>query len=314
MNLSIVIVNWNSTEYLFRCLASVYRETRAISIEVIVVDNASWDDSCALMLRGYYPHAKLFRSEENLGFAKASNLGFSHSSGDVLLFLNPDTEIESDVFSRMFDALTSNPEIGALGPRLLNSDRSLQTSCVQAYPTILNQLLDSEILRLRFPLAPLWGMRPLFESSDLLRRAEAVSGACLMATRTAVERVGAFDERYFMYVEDIDLCQRIARSGLEVCYIGSCEVIHHGGKSSEIQSKYFVNLRQKDALLQFFSYTRGRLYSHLYRFCLGFAAILRLIAIFLIRFRGLAHTPARLSASPLEKWSLILRWTLGLKV
>jgi N-acetylglucosaminyl-diphospho-decaprenol L-rhamnosyltransferase len=313
-SLSIIIVNWNSTDYLHLCLDSVYRETKGISVDVIVVDNASHDDSCAELIRTEFPKTLLYRSKENLGFARGSNLGYELSHGDYLLFLNPDTEIHSDVFTRMASELGLNKKTGAVGSRLINSDGSLQSSCIRTYPTILNQLLDSELLRNKFPTSQLWGMRPLFVSNTKPVRVDVISGACLMIKREVFLQVGKFDDKYFMYVEDIDLCHRVTTSGYAIQYINDCEVVHHGGKSSALQGDYFANLHQQEAILQFFSVTRGEWYSFLYRFCLVFSAVLRLILIIsLLPFRGTVHKTTSWQFS-YRKWACIFRWAIGLEV
>jgi len=313
MNLSIIIVNWNSTNYLRHCLASIYRETKGIGVEIIVVDNASSDDSCAELIRDEFPNAVLHCSDQNLGFARGSNLGYGLSSGEVLLFLNPDTEIQSDVLTRMVKELESTSGVGAIGCRLLNSDGSLQTSCIQSYPTILNQLLDSEFLRNKFPRSRLWGMRPFFARVVNPARVDVISGACLMVKREVFAQVGKFDDSYFMYVEDVDLCRRIALNGNAIYYMNDCEVIHHGGKSSAVQGKHFANLRQHKAIIQFFAATRGGWYSFLYRVGVAFAAAIRLmIIVSLLPFRSFACTTSNWQFS-LEKWSCIFRWAIGLE-
>jgi N-acetylglucosaminyl-diphospho-decaprenol L-rhamnosyltransferase len=314
MNLSIIIVNWNSTDYLRGCLASIYRETKGITIEVVVVDNASRDDSCARLIRGEFPSVVLRCSNTNLGFAQGSNLGYELSSGEILLFLNPDTEIQSDVFARMVKELESVPCTGAIGCRLLNSDGSLQTSCIQSYPTILNQLLDSEVLRNRFPTSRLWGMQPLFARAVNRACVDVVSGACLMVKREVFAKVGKFDDSYFMYVEDIDLCRRITGAGYTIHYMNDCEVIHHGGKSSAVQGRHFANLSQQKAILQFFSATQGHWYSFLYRVGVALAAAIRLmIIVALLPFRIVAHTATNWRFS-FQKWSCIFRWAIGFEV
>src|SRR3984957_5592969 len=313
MNLSIIIVNWNSTDYLRRCLGSIYRETKGISIEVVVVDNASSDDSCARLIRGEFPSVVFHCSDKNLGFARGSNLGYDLSAGEVLLFLNPDTEIQSDVFTRMVKELDSDSSAGAMGSRLLNSDGSLQTSCIQSYPTILNQLLDSEFLRNRFPTSALWGMQPLFARAANPACVDVISGACLMVKREVFAQVGKFDDSYFMYVEDIDLCRRITGAGYTIHYMNDCEVIHHGGKSSAVQGRHFANLSQQKAILQFFAATQGRWYSFLYRVGVAFAAATRLtIIVSLLPFRMVAHKATDWKIS-LQKWACIFRWAIGLE-
>lgn len=310
MDLSIIIVNWNSTDYLRHCLASVYRETKGISFEVIVVDNASRDDSCAELIRNEFEQVVFHCSKKNLGFAGGSNEGYELSSGKVLLFLNPDTEIQSDAFTHMVQELESAADTGAVGSRLLNSDGSVQMSCIQTYPTIVNQLLDSEFLRSKFPTSRLWGMQPLFVRASPTQ-VDVISGACLMAKREVFEQVGRFDDGYFMYVEDVDLCRRITSAGYVIHYLDDCEVIHHGGKSSAVQKKNFVSLRQQEAMLQFFAATRGDWYSFLYRTGLAFVALVRLtLIISLLPFRIVAH-PINNWKFSLQKWTAIFRWAIG---
>lgn len=311
MDLSIIIVNWNSTDYLRECLLSIYRETVKITFEVIVVDNCSRDDSCSTLVSSSFPQVLLHCSDRNIGFAGACNLGAGLSKGRMLLFLNPDTEIHDDVFARMIETAESREDVGAVGVRLLNSDGSLQMSSIQAYPTILNQLLDSEFLRRKWPNSRLWGIAALFANSREPDQVDAISGACLLVTRAAWASVKGFDERYFMYVEDIDLCQRIAQAGFVLLYLNDCEVVHHGGKSSAVQGRYFANLRQQQALLQYFRATRGHLYSACYRCSMALAAGVRvLVIVCTMPFRSLANRAVARNFS-LEKWLHIFRWAVG---
>ncbi|WP_446744385.1 glycosyltransferase family 2 protein [Silvibacterium acidisoli] len=312
MDLSIIIVNWNSTDYLRQCLLSIYRETAKLTFEVIVIDNCSRDNSCSELVHSSFPQVILHCSDQNIGFARACNLGADLSKGRALLFLNPDTEIHDDVFSRMIEAAESRSNVGAVGVRLLNSDGSLQMSSVQAYPTILNQLLDSEFLRRKWPNSKLWGIAVLFADSREPSHVDAISGACLMVTREAWSVVKGFDSQYFMYVEDIDLCQRISQAGFSLLYLNDCEVVHHGGKSSAVQGRYFANLRQQQATLQYFRATRGHLYSACYRCSMALAAGIRvLIIVCTMPFRSLANRAVARNFS-LEKWLHIFRWAVGL--
>jgi GT2 family glycosyltransferase len=314
MDLSIIIVNWNSTDYLRHCLVSVFAKTQGVSVEVVVVDNASYDDSCEELIRREFPSVVFYGSKSNLGFARGSNLGYELSSGRTLLFLNPDTEIQDDVFAVMVHELESAAEVGAVGVRLLNSDGSLQTSCVQSYPTILNQLLDSELLRTKLPNSRLWGTKPLFANTPDPARVDAISGACLMVKREVFEQVDKFDDNYFMYVEDLDLCRRITAAGYSIQYLNDRTVVHHGGKSSAVQGRHIANLRQQKAIMQFFNATRGRWYSFLYRAGLVVVAVARLVILgALVPFWMLAHLPSNWKVS-VQKWASILKWAIGLKV
>ena len=133
MDLSIIIVNWNSKDYLHKAIASVEADTKGIDFEVVVIDGGSFDGS-AEMLRQDYPHVVFIQSDKNLGFAKANNEAFKVSRGRILLFLNPDTEVEGHAITTLYDQLNVLPDAGIVGPKLLNSDRSIQQSCIRASP------------------------------------------------------------------------------------------------------------------------------------------------------------------------------------
>lgn len=311
-DLSIIIVNWNSAEYLRTCLDTVYRFTQGISIETIVIDNAS-NDGCDAMLAASFPQVRFIDSALNLGFARANNVAYREATADLLLFLNPDTEIASDALTQLVTWMRANPEFGAAGPRLLNTDGTLQESCVQAFPTILNQVLDSDFLRRRFPASPLWGTRALYAAEPGPAAVDAISGACFMATRAAFEKAGLFTEDYFMYSDDLDLSYKIWHAGYKVACLTDCEVVHHGGKSSAQQSNHFAAVLQRESMAQYFAKTRGRFYSFVYRAAMGFSALLRVaVALALLVVTTLLRH--NVSARALvQKWFAILAWSFGLQ-
>jgi N-acetylglucosaminyl-diphospho-decaprenol L-rhamnosyltransferase len=311
IDLSIIIVNWNSADYLRQCLSSVHRETEEINYEVIVVDNAS-GDGCESMLQKEFPDTRFIAAPQNLGFSRANNLGYEYAGGEVLLFLNPDTEIISGALLGMLAYLRTNPAAGAAGARLLNSDGSLQTSCIQAFPTIVNQVLDLEILRRWFPTWKLWGIQPLFTSHRLGAEVDTISGACFMIKRSVFEKVGRFSEQYFMYADDLDLSYKIRQAGYSIVWLSHCEVVHHGGKSSSQQSDCFADVLQRQSLDQFFRKTRGRSYSGSYRGAMMVSALVRLVvALCLMPFAGHVFE-GRKTGPVLRKWFSILCWSLGL--
>jgi|HubBroStandDraft_6_1064221.scaffolds.fasta_scaffold201988_2 N-acetylglucosaminyl-diphospho-decaprenol L-rhamnosyltransferase len=308
MDLSIIIVSWRSLEDLRVCLKSVYSHTRNLSYEVIVVDNASGDGTESA-IRTEFPRVDFIQSLHNLGFAKANNLGYLKSSGDILVFLNPDTEITEDVFARMAAHLRAESRVGAVGARLLNKDGSLQTSCVQAFPTILNQLLDSNALRRMFPNSRLWGMKALFSPSAAPADVEAISGACFVVKRSVFEEIGLFTETYFMYVEDLDLSYKIRRAGHAIHYMPDCSVIHYGGRSSTKQGTSFVSLHQRESLRRFFLSTRGEAYGNCYRAAIGALSALRIVCVVLAApFLAFRKTDTR---SILRKWLANFQWAIG---
>jgi N-acetylglucosaminyl-diphospho-decaprenol L-rhamnosyltransferase len=307
VDLSIIIVNWNSQEYLRQCLESMKGRYEALQVEVIVVDNASFDGS-QRMVSEQFPEVVFVQSEVNLGFSRANNLGFARSKGEIILLLNPDTELIQGVLKRGVEFLRSEERGGAVGVRLLNTDGSVQTSCVQSLPTLLNQLVDSEILRRAFPRSSLWGTRVLADRVDEPAEVEAVSGAFVMVKRSAFEQVGLLSEDYFMYVEDIDLCWKLRKTGYGVYFLGDCEVIHHGGKSSGKQVNHFSDLAQREALFQYFRKTRGRYYAALYRLVVALSATVRIPTVVMMALLGGVGLQGVSPQSVLMKWVKLWKW------
>ena len=257
MEVSIIIINWNSKAYLRSCLNSLQEHTRDIQFEVLVVDNASFD-GCGGCWRAEFPGVCFIQSDENLGFSRGNNLAARSARGNTLLFLNPDTELSRPAIEKLYRALMSLPNAGAVGPRLLNSDGTLQTSCIQSFPTVVNQLVDSEALRGLFPRSRLWGMSALFKAGDEPAAVEGISGACLMVKRDVFERVGGFDDRYFMYAEDIDLSFKIHQAGRGLYYIPDAQVVHHGGGSSQSARSAFSVVMMRESVYRFLRFRRGR--------------------------------------------------------
>ena len=228
-----VVVSFNGRDYLRRCLASLLGHAKGVSCEVIVVDNASWDGS-AQMVEAEFPQAGLIPLSANVGFAAGCNRGIERAAGEFVLLLNPDTELAEDAFSPMVDHCRQNRSVGLLGPKLLNSDGSLQLSC-RRFPGHLTSLFNRQsILTRLFPGNP-FSRRYLMTdwAHDRIEPVDWLSGACLMLRREMVERIGGMDEGYFMYIEDVDLCYRAHQAGYEVVYFPQVAVTHHIGRSTE---------------------------------------------------------------------------------
>ena len=305
MDLSIIIVNWNSVEFLKKCISSIRAETHSIEYEIIVIDSASFD-GCEEMLYENFPEVIFIQSQENVGFARANNHAFGHSCGRSVLFLNPDTEIEGSAINIIYTYLRKLPKTGALGCKLLNSDRSIQTSCIQSFPTILNQVLDSEYLRLRFPKSSLWGTASLFENKSEPSLVDAISGACIMMDRDVFEQIGKFSEEYFMYTEDIDLCYETRQAGYLNYYLPEATVIHHGGGSSQEAKSNFAVVMMCQSMYTFLMKTKGHSYAWCYRLSMLFNALLRLF-ILLISCVGFK----RQKMNSINKWQAVLQWTFN---
>lgn len=313
IDLSIIIVNWNSADYLRKCLESIKRHDCGLQLEVIVVDNASFDGSHDVV-QNEFPGAIFVQSQENMGFARANNLGFQHSAGENLLFLNPDTEVLDAALKTMVSQLRTLPNAGAVGGKLLSVDLSLQTDCVHPFPTILNQMLDADILRTIFPKANLWGGNALFSNDNAPVEVDAVSGACVMVKRQVFEQVGHFSTDYFMYSEDIDLCYKLRQKGYKTYYVSDAKVIHFGGgSSSRHQINNFDDVLMRESAYRFMRKFKGRASAELYRALLIPVSTLRLaLTLISMLISGVTGGKSREHLRKVyTKWKKVLWWALG---
>lgn len=247
-DLSIIIVNWNTRDDLARCLASLVPACSRLATEVVVVDNGSRDGSARLVRRDY-PWVRLIATGRNLGFARGNNVGLAQATGRFRLLLNPDTIVHDDALEQLVRYANANPEVGLLGPMLLNRDGSLQPSC-RRFPTV------SALLFRNTPLER-WLPNNRFARSYLMeewnhrepREVDWLSGACLLARAELVEALGGLDERYFMYVEDMDLGLLAHRAGWRVVYLPSARVTHAVGRSSDQQPAAMVKAHHRSMYL-----------------------------------------------------------------
>lgn len=312
MKLSIICVNWNSVDYLRECIASIYEHTRDLSFEIIVVDSASPQGGVDA-LKVSFPDITIIKCETNVGFAAANNVGFRKSSGEYILFLNPDTKLVGPAINGMLERVKDLENPGIVGCRLLNADNSVQLTSIQKFPTILNQFLDLEYFQVRWPACSLWDIAPLFASDVKVAEVEVISGACMLVPRGAFEKIGLFTEDYFMYAEDIDLNYKARRAGFRNYYIGDATIVHYGGKSSSRQEvSYWATLMKYRAMKKLFENTKGGLYAFLYRTSMGVSAVGRLMI--LAAAYPLGNLLGKKSAvrAAMRKWKVILQWALGL--
>jgi len=222
VDVSVIIVSWNTRDLLDRCLASYYENQGSLSSEVIVVDNASADSS-AEMVQRRYPQATLLQQAVNTGFARANNRALTEAVGRYVVLLNSDTVVLGDAIGAMVRFADAHADVGIVGPRLVNADGTLQPSWAR-FPTLFDEWVGKPArLRTRLP------------TSDGATAFEVgwVSGACLLIRRAALEQIGLLDERLFMYSEDVDWCHRAQKGGWRVCYYPAAQVVHLGGRSSQ---------------------------------------------------------------------------------
>lgn len=270
--ISIVIVSWNTREILARCLDAVSRSaSSALGAEVIVVDNASSDGS-AEMVRQRFPGVRVISNEDNLGFARACNQGIRVSSGEYVLLLNPDTEVQPAALETLITFLREHPNVAAAGARITNPDGSLQRSCYRA-PGIFRELWRLTHMDVLYPYAEY----PIEKwSTSEPRPVDTVLGACLLVRREALEQVGLLDERFFIYSEEVDLCTRLRAAGWEVFWVPRAIVMHRGGESTrQVAASMFLRLYQGKVL--YFRKHRGRGGAALYKVVLAMTAAGRLL-------------------------------------
>lgn len=313
MELSIIVVNWNSLAYLRECVASIYEHTHCISFEIIVIDNASPEGGVD-SISAEFPELVLIKSRQNLGFAAANNLGFRHARGEYVLFINPDTKLIYASINVLLRHIRSLPDAGIVGCKLLNTDLSVQISSIKRFPTILNQIFEAEYLQTRWPNCPLWSLGPLFAEEVTLLPVDVIPGACMLMRREVFEQVGMFSEEYFMYAEDLDLNVKVKRAGLTNYYVGETAIIHHGGGSSSRQKvNHWATVMQCRAMVRYFRKTRGRSYEWLYQASVGCMAVARLMILAAAALFGNRLWDAESRRRSWTKWAAVLKWAVGRK-
>lgn len=237
MKLSIIIVSYNTKQLLADCINSIEKYFGSLTYEIIVVDNASKDGSTAL-LKSEYPQVKLIENGYNAGFAKANNQGLELCSGEYLLLLNSDTIVKENAISALVGFMDSHGDTAICGPKLLNSDLTLQLPCRRGFPRLINSVAYFSGISRLFPENKVLGSYLMtYMDSGLTHEVDAVSGACLLVRRNTLGRIGGLlDEAFFMHFEDIDLCFRAKKAGYKVYYVHNSEVVHLKGQSSKLRS------------------------------------------------------------------------------
>lgn len=246
MMLSIIILSYNTKELTFRCIKSVIeqcqKELAEGRIEIIVVDNNSADDSTSVIsnLKAQNENLKLIQSKENLGFGKGANLGAGNAKGKYVLFLNSDTEAQDNGFLQMINFLDKNPDIAILGGKLYNADGSPQPSTGKFYSltNLIIMLLGLE--RLGF----------LRSSPNKTQKVDWVSGACMMVRRDIFDKLEGFDENFFMYMEDMEICFRAKKLGFSTYFYPSLKLKH---KSLGSSNRTFAIINIYKGVLHFYS-------------------------------------------------------------
>ena len=225
--LSIIIVTYNSRKDLDACLRSLTEGATRLDREIIIVDNASTDGT-AVHVRERWPGVRLIDAGGNIGFARANNIGIRQTFGDLVLLLNPDTVVPAGAIDRLAAALERDPHAAVAGPRIVDADGRAELSfgpMISPFAELRQKMLvkGSE----RGPLRPIVGLM-----TRRTRYVDWVSGACLLARRADLDAAGLFDERFFLYTEDVDLCASIRARGRKVLFVAEAHIVHRRGQSA----------------------------------------------------------------------------------
>ena len=251
LDVSIVIVNWNAGEFLRDCLCSIGAETQA-EHEIIVVDNASRDNSLE-MLRQEFPTVVVIANSDNKGFAAANNQGIALARGRYILLLNPDTVILRGAIDKTIAFADARPGLGCVGCQVLENAQTIQHTCF-GFASPLNHALALSHLAALFPHSRFFGRQWMgWWDRRTEREVDVVSGMYMLIPRTVIEDVGAFDEAYFVYGEEADLCYRMAQRGYRRLFTPCAQIIHRdgGGKSTRLTStRMYVQMQKSDLIYQ----------------------------------------------------------------
>ncbi len=248
IDISIVIVNYNVKDFLNDCIQSIYKSIFKGNYEIIVVDNNSSDDSIK-ELSTIFPHINFIPLEENLGFSKANNIGFKEAKGEFVLILNPDTILNSDTLQKTYDFFNSKSDIGAVGCKVLNNDLSFQLACRRSFPTPWNSFCKLFGFQNLFPNSKFFASYNLiYLDENKTYEVDALIGAFIFTKKSILEEINGFDESYFMYGEDLDLCYKIKKNKNKIYYFHETSIIHFKGESTRRSNlnevKHFYNAMQ----------------------------------------------------------------------
>ena len=261
-DVSIIIVNWNTKEYLRNCLESISLAISGINAEIIVVDNAS-EDGSVNMVQLEFPYVKLIKNAKNLGFATANNHGISASCGNYLCFVNSDVVVDENCIKQLIQYLKENRNVGMIGPKIRNPDGSVQISCV-GYPTLWYTFSSTMGLHRLFPGSKLFDRRMIYWPCKAIRSVEVLIGCFWCVRREALDSVGLLDEKFFIYAEDIDWCKRYHDAGWDVVFYPDAEATHFEGASSDnAPIRFYIEMQKAD--LQYWKKHHGNMMRCFYK-------------------------------------------------
>ncbi len=267
-DVDIILVSWNTRDLTLQCLDSLADSVSPYRMSVLVIDNASQDDS-VISIEQQHPEVQLIRNTDNRGFAAANNQGIQAGQGRYVLLLNTDTIAHPQAIAKLISFADTHKRAGMIGPMLLNPDGSYQGSFA-AQPTLLSELLSATGLGVR--IFGHWFPNYGPSKAAIAQQAGYIQGACMLVRREALDQVGLLDEQYFMYSEEPDWCYRMAQSGWEIWYTPDACITHYGGQSTR-QRRHEMMVILYRSKVRFFMKHRGKTYAVL--FCGLLLTILR---------------------------------------
>ncbi len=290
MDLSVIIVNWNTKKLLENCLKSIFKFTEDVNFEIIVVDNGSEDDSPNLV-KEKFPQVKLIPNKENLGFTKANNQGIKIAKGKYILLLNSDTYLIENSFKKLVGEANKRKNLGALGPALLNENRSIQQSAgffphlpqVFLWMTFIDDLPGGSALK------------PYHVDHDSFymrgREVDWVTAAAILVAKSVIKRVGPLDEKIFMYGEEVEWCYRIKKAGFTNFFSPTTKIVHIGrGSSQKIPTRAYIG--EYKGIIYFYAKHRGKFSLQIARLFLKIGALARILIFGLLGRKELASSYA----------------------
>lgn len=290
MTLSVIIVNWNTKDLLRQCLNSIYQHTSGLDFEVIVVDNGSSDGSVE-MIRNDFPQVVLIANQQNLGFAKANNLGFEKSRStlpEYVLFLNSDTLIKENSFLKMVEIFKNNKTIGALSAKLIYPNGQFQEEFYRKFPS-LSQTFWLYLLPLNRLTFKINFLKQRYLTSINGEKSGQINdlnlpGACLMIPSEILKKVGLWDENFWIWLEDVDLSWRIKMAGYKLCYLAETEIIHFGGASFAQWDSFKMIYNFRLSYLKYFQKHKGKFQAFLVKWLFIFNALFLILPLLFIGF------------------------------
>ncbi len=308
MDLSVIIVSWNVRDHLKRCIESLSYNSDFSDSKIYIVDNAS-SDGTEEMVKSEFPEVNVIQSGSNIGFSRGNNLALPRIESTYVLFLNPDTVVLENSLKNLYQCIDGRAEVGAVGARLVYQDGTVQPLGIQWYPTLWTEFLCQFFIS--HLTTKLFGKLIPIHDPEISGYVRKIYGGCVLVRKTVLDKVGSFDERFFMYVEDVDLCKRITESGIQIFYCAESTFVHNHGAASSRAPSAFATLMKCDSISKYMKKHHGNIGSALFRVMIFSSALIRLFAVLAWKTMNLGNNDKMIGS--IGKYRDMLFWALHLK-